>query len=89
MLDRMRAQVAFWYDRDGVTQGELRYQRESHRRLDAKVVRLETREAELTNEKARLSSEIAQLHARLSESQRAQRGLRSSRWPTPTSRSSA
>ena len=68
MLDRMRAQVAFWYDRDGVTQGELRYQRESHRRLDAKVVKLETREAELTNDKARLSSEIAQLHARLAES---------------------
>lgn len=68
MLDRMRAQIAFWYDRDGVTQGELRYQRESHRRLDAKVVRLETRESELTHEKARLSSEIEQLHARLAES---------------------
>jgi glycosyltransferase involved in cell wall biosynthesis len=68
MLDRMRAQIAFWYDRDGVSQGELRYQRESHRRLDAKVVRLETRENELTHEKARLASEIAQLHARLAES---------------------
>jgi hypothetical protein len=68
MLDRMRAQVAFWYDRDGVSQGELRYQRESHRRLDAKVVRLETRETELTHEKARLAAEIAGLHARLSES---------------------
>ncbi len=68
MLDRMRAQIAFWYDRDGVTQGELRYQRESHRQLDAKVVRLETRESELTHEKARLSSEIEQLHARLAES---------------------
>jgi len=61
MLDRMRAQIAFWYDRDGVTQGELRYQRESHRRLDAAVVRL-------TGEKARLASEIEQLHAHLAES---------------------
>lgn len=68
MLDRMRAQIAFWYDRDGITQGELRYQRESHRRLDAKVVRLETRESELMNEKARLSSEIEHLHAELSVS---------------------
>ncbi len=68
MLDRMRSQIAFWYDRDGVSQGELRYQRESHRRLDAKVVRLETRENELTHEKARLAAEIAGLHARLSES---------------------
>jgi hypothetical protein len=68
MLDRMRAQIAFWYDRDGVTQGELRYQRESHRRLDAKVVKLENREFELMNEKARLSSEIEHLHAELAVS---------------------
>ena len=61
MLDRMRAQVAYWYDRDGVTQGELRYQRESHRRLDAEV-------SERKNEKARLAGEIEQLHARLAES---------------------
>ncbi|HEY1252622.1 MAG TPA: PIG-L family deacetylase [Thermoanaerobaculia bacterium] len=65
MLDRMRAQIAYWYDRDGISQGELRYQRESHRRLDAKVVRLETRENDLTHEKAKLSSEIAQLESRL------------------------
>ena len=32
-FDRLRAQIAFWYDRDGISQGELRYQRESHRRL--------------------------------------------------------
>jgi glycosyltransferase involved in cell wall biosynthesis len=64
MLDRMRAQVAYWYDRDGVTQGELRYQRESHRRLDAAVVGLETKEAELRNEIARRTSEIELLHAR-------------------------
>ena len=67
MLDRMRAQVAYWYDRDGVSQGELRYQRESHRRLDAAVVGLETREAELRNEAARRTSEIELLHARNEE----------------------
>lgn len=64
MLDRMRAQVSYWYDRDGITQGELRYQRESHRRLDAAVVNLETRQAELRNEIARLTSEVELLHAR-------------------------
>ena len=67
MLDRMRAQVAYWYDRDGVTQGELRYQRESHRRLDAQVAALETREAELRNEIARLTSEVELSHARNEE----------------------
>jgi hypothetical protein len=67
MLDRMRAQVAYWYDRDGVSQGELRYQRESHRRLDAAVVGLETREAELRNDVARRASEIELLHARNEE----------------------
>jgi LmbE family N-acetylglucosaminyl deacetylase/glycosyltransferase involved in cell wall biosynthesis len=39
VLDRLRAQIAFWSDRDGVSQRELRYQRDSHRRLDAKVAR--------------------------------------------------
>ena len=67
MLDRMRAQVAYWYDRDGVSQGELRYQRESHRRLDAQVVALETREAELRNEIARLTSEVELSQARNEE----------------------
>jgi hypothetical protein len=64
MLDRMRAQVSYWYDRDGITQGELLYQRESHRRLDAAVVSLETRQAELRNEIARLTSEVELLQAR-------------------------
>jgi chromosome segregation ATPase len=64
----MRSQVAFWYDRDGVTQGELRYQRESHRLLNAAVRRLETREGELSSDKARLTTEIDQLHGRLTES---------------------
>jgi LmbE family N-acetylglucosaminyl deacetylase/glycosyltransferase involved in cell wall biosynthesis len=38
-LDRMRAQVSFWYDRDRISQGELVYQRDSHRNLDAQVSR--------------------------------------------------
>jgi glycosyltransferase involved in cell wall biosynthesis len=67
MLDRMRAQVAYWYDRDGVSQGELRYQRESHRRLDAAIVRHEARQAELQSEKARLTAEKEVTHAHLSE----------------------
>ncbi|MEP6993344.1 MAG: PIG-L family deacetylase [Acidobacteriota bacterium] len=58
MLDRMRAQVAYWYDRDGVSQGELRYQRESHRLLDAEV-------AELKGAQARLRAEIESRHAEL------------------------
>ena len=67
MLDRMRAQVAYWYDRDGVSQGELRYQRDSHRRLDAAIVKHEARQAELQSEKARLASEKAVTQAHLTE----------------------
>ena len=39
VLDRLRAQIAFASERDGISQGELRYQRESHRRLGAKLQR--------------------------------------------------
>ena len=46
VLDRMRAQIAFWYERDAVSQGELKYQRESHRRLAERVAGLEARLAE-------------------------------------------
>ena len=41
-LDRLRAQISLWYDRDRVSQGELIYQRESHRKLYASL--LETNE---------------------------------------------
>jgi chromosome segregation ATPase len=57
-LDRMRAQIAFWYERDTVAQGELRYQRESHRRLAEALARAEAR-----------TSSTAALEARLAESE--------------------
>ncbi len=52
-FDRLRAQVAFCSERDGVSQGELRYQRDSHRRLNAKLARAEQNAAQLI---ARLSA---------------------------------
>ena len=64
VLDRMRAQVAFWYDRDGISQGELRYQREGHRRLSEALARSER---ERQSERARLTAENELLHARLAE----------------------
>ena len=61
VFDRMRAQIAYWYERDTVSQGELRYQRESHRLLDATLRRTGERlgflEAELPAESARLRAE--------------------------------
>ena len=57
-LDRMRAQIAFWYERDTVAQGELRYQRESHRRLAEALARAEAR-----------GSSIAALETRLAETE--------------------
>jgi LmbE family N-acetylglucosaminyl deacetylase/glycosyltransferase involved in cell wall biosynthesis len=45
VLDRMRRQIAFWYERDTVAQGELRYQRDSHQRLVDALARAEARVA--------------------------------------------
>jgi len=64
VLDRMRSQVAFWYDRDGISQGELRFLRESHRRLTESLGRSER---ERQSERARLTAENELLHGRLGE----------------------
>lgn len=59
-LDRMRAQISFWYDRDRVSQGELVYQRDSHRKLNALVskagARLEQAEKDLAGAQAHIGS---------------------------------
>jgi len=74
VFDRMRQQVAFWYERDFRSQGELAYQRESHHRLhsDAEMSRETAREmrnriADLDNERARLLAENELVHARLAD----------------------
>jgi LmbE family N-acetylglucosaminyl deacetylase/glycosyltransferase involved in cell wall biosynthesis len=76
-LDRMRAQIAFWYERDTIAQGELRYQRESHHRLAKALARaqaMETRLAEselritqLQTDRARVIAENEFVHDRLAE----------------------
>jgi LmbE family N-acetylglucosaminyl deacetylase/glycosyltransferase involved in cell wall biosynthesis len=63
-LDRMRAQVAYWYDRDGMSQGELRSLREEQRRLSEALTRSEK---DRRTEKARLTAENELVHARLAE----------------------
>ena len=65
VLDRLRSQVAFWYGRDAVSQGELGYQRESHRRLDADVAERDRRLASMEADRDRLLGELeaARLHA--------------------------
>ncbi len=67
VLDRLRAQIALWYERDGISQGELRYQRESHRRLSARVARLEAEGERLETERSRLLAENELVHARVAE----------------------
>ncbi|HYK42664.1 MAG TPA: PIG-L family deacetylase [Thermoanaerobaculia bacterium] len=74
VFDSMRRQVAFWYERDFRSQGELTYQRESHRRLhsDAETTRETAREmrsriADLDTERARLLAENELVHARLAD----------------------
>lgn len=60
VLDRLRAQVAFSADRDGISQGELRYQRESHRRMGARLGKAE-------QQAARLEAELAPTKRRAGE----------------------
>ncbi|HMA18686.1 MAG TPA: glycosyltransferase, partial [Thermoanaerobaculia bacterium] len=76
-FDRMRAQIARWYERDTVSQGELRYQRESHRRLADSLARaralassaqeLETKLASAERLTSQLSRENELVHDRLAE----------------------
>lgn len=65
VLDRLRSQVAFWYGRDAVSQGELGYQRESHRRLDADVAKRDRGLASMEADRDRLLGELeaARLHS--------------------------
>jgi glycosyltransferase involved in cell wall biosynthesis len=63
-VDRLRAQLAFWYGRDSVSQGELRYQRESHRRLGAENSRLAGEAEELTSRLSVARREAEELRAR-------------------------
>jgi len=67
VLDRMRAQVALWYERDGVSQGELRYQRESHRRLSEALARAEVGLAPCRAQIASLEARLREEELRLSQ----------------------
>ena len=76
-FDRIRAQLAFWYERDMRSQGELVWQRERHRTLarhaaEVEQTRRELREAkirhsELETERARVLAENEIVHARLAD----------------------
>ena len=73
-MDRMRAQIAFWAERDGVAQGELLYQRVSHHRLHAlwqkaseELEGARSRLPILETERSRLLAENEVVHARLAE----------------------
>jgi len=74
VLDRMRAQVAAWYDRDGLSQGELRGLRESHRRSTEALARSEEQRQRDT---ARLQGENDLLHERAAENDRLLQAARS------------
>lgn len=70
VLDRMRAQIALWYERDGISQGELRYQRESHRRLSDALARAETGLAPLQARLASVEARLAEGELRVSQLER-------------------
>ncbi len=74
VMDRMRAQIAFWAERDGTAQGELRYQRATNHRLhaiwqkaSAELEAARSRLPSLETERSRLLAENELVHARLAE----------------------
>ncbi|MFY9551965.1 MAG: glycosyltransferase, partial [Thermoanaerobaculia bacterium] len=67
VLDRMRAQVAFWYDRDGISQGELKFLRESHRLASEALARADTLRHRLTAENELLHARLAEVYAKNEE----------------------
>jgi hypothetical protein len=81
VIDRLIGQIAFWAERDSVSQGELKYQRESHRRLndmlsragarlgktEQKAGELEASVRELKLERDRLAAENELVHGRVEE----------------------
>ena len=77
VLDRMRSQIAFWYERDTVSLGELRYHREIHQgladalsRAEARLLttaKLELLTTELQTERVRLLAENELVHDRIAE----------------------
>jgi LmbE family N-acetylglucosaminyl deacetylase/glycosyltransferase involved in cell wall biosynthesis len=58
-VDRLRAQLSFWSGRDAISQGELRYQRESHRRLFAENARLGEENGRLSASSEQLTSDLS------------------------------
>jgi hypothetical protein len=77
ILDRLRSQIAFWYERDTISLGELKYHRENHQQLadalaaaEARILttaKLELLTTELQTERARLLAENELVHDRLAE----------------------
>jgi len=77
VIDRMRSQIARLAERDFIAQGELRYQRESHRLLNAVRLKaeaelaqtnvLKNRVAFLEGERSQLLAENELVHARVGE----------------------
>jgi LmbE family N-acetylglucosaminyl deacetylase/glycosyltransferase involved in cell wall biosynthesis len=77
VLDRMRSQIAFWYERDTVSLGELRYHRQIHQAVadalaqaEARLLntaKLELLTTELKTERVRLLAENELVHERLAE----------------------
>jgi LmbE family N-acetylglucosaminyl deacetylase len=74
-FDRLRAQIAFCSERDGISQGELRYQRESHRRLDAMLARTAKGLGTAEEQAEELVRKSAELGVRLRELETERREL--------------
>jgi LmbE family N-acetylglucosaminyl deacetylase/glycosyltransferase involved in cell wall biosynthesis len=70
VIDRLRSQIAFWAERDSLSQGELKYQRESHRGLMATLERTGQRLGKAESNRDRLAAERDTLAAELEAERR-------------------
>lgn len=70
-LDRMRAQISFWYDRDRVSQGELVYQRDSHQKLDTRLFQAGARLEQADRDRAAAQAHIGSLSEAMESYQKA------------------
>ncbi len=78
-FDRLRAQIAFCSERDGVSQGELRYQRESHRLLNATLARTGERLGRAEQKTAELMAQLSAAKQRIEDYEREFAALRTER----------
>jgi len=67
VIDRLRSQISYWAGRDSISQGELKYQRDSHRGLIATLERTGQQLGNAEAERARLAADSEHVRRRAAD----------------------